>query len=123
MLKMDFSSKIKEILNENAIGASKLAEMLDVPAATISHLLSGRNKPSLDFLQRLIKHFPTLDLYELMDLNEYNYFNTIQNTDLNNDNKLEKKTELEFTKNPDKEIKKIIIIYSDNTFEEIKKSK
>ena len=38
-----------------ALKPSLLAKNLDVNRATISHILSGRNKPSIDFLSQHIQ--------------------------------------------------------------------
>lgn len=56
---------MKERLNifmqEEGLTAAKLAEVLDVQPSAISHLLSGRNKPSFDFLAKLFEKFPNLN--------------------------------------------------------------
>jgi len=49
------------------LNASAFADKIDVGRATISHLLSGRNKPSLDFVMRVIKTFPEVELYWLLN--------------------------------------------------------
>ncbi|MDB4590870.1 helix-turn-helix domain-containing protein, partial [Flavobacteriaceae bacterium] len=35
--------------------------------STISHLLSGRNKPSLDFVMRILQKYPEVELYWLLN--------------------------------------------------------
>jgi len=40
---------------------SVLADIIGVNRATISHILSGRNKPSIDFLQKLLSTYPELN--------------------------------------------------------------
>lgn len=52
--------RVQQILNAKSISASKLAEILDVQASGISHILSGRNKPSLDFIIKLLNRFPDI---------------------------------------------------------------
>jgi hypothetical protein len=39
---------------------------MSVGRATISHILSGRNKPSLDFVMKITSSFPEVDLYWLL---------------------------------------------------------
>ena len=39
----------------------KFAELIDVQPSSISHLLSGRNKPGFDFLTKMFQCFPNLD--------------------------------------------------------------
>ena len=40
-----------------------MATAIGVPRSSISHLLTGRNKPSLDFILKLIKTYPEVNLY------------------------------------------------------------
>ena len=40
-------------LDYNGINSNKLAEKINVSRATISHIISGRNKPSVDFLHKI----------------------------------------------------------------------
>ena len=41
---------------------SSFADKLGVQRSSISHLLSGRNKPGFDFLSRMITEFPDLNI-------------------------------------------------------------
>jgi transcriptional regulator with XRE-family HTH domain len=40
------------------LNATQLADILQVQRSSISHILTGRNKPSLDFVQKVINEFP-----------------------------------------------------------------
>jgi transcriptional regulator with XRE-family HTH domain len=53
-------NKIQEILNRYNMTAAKLADQLEIPRSTISHILTGRNKPSLEFTQKLLQKFPEI---------------------------------------------------------------
>jgi len=44
------------------LSTTELADRILVPKATISHLISERNKPSLEFIMKLHTTFPTLNL-------------------------------------------------------------
>lgn len=44
------------------LSTTELADKIMVPKATISHLISERNKPSLEFIMKLHTTFPTLNL-------------------------------------------------------------
>ena len=48
------------------VSASSFAENIGVQRSSISHILSGRNKPSLDFVLKLVKAYPEVDLYWLL---------------------------------------------------------
>ena len=45
---------------------SQLAEKTGIQRASVSHILSGRNKPSLEVMQKIYEAFPELDLKWLM---------------------------------------------------------
>ena len=52
-----FSKKLKTILDYYEITASGLADKIGVQRSSISHLISGRNKPSLDFVLKILDAF------------------------------------------------------------------
>jgi len=49
------------------LSASGFADKIQVPRSSISHLLSGRNKPSLDFVLKVVKEFKDVELYWLLN--------------------------------------------------------
>jgi len=53
--------RIKKIMEESGLSASKFADKIGVPRSGLSHILSGRNKPSLDYVVKLLNAFPNLD--------------------------------------------------------------
>lgn len=59
-LYMDYKRTIEAILEVYNINASELAEKINVQRSSVSHILSGRNKPSLDFLLKIKNKFPDL---------------------------------------------------------------
>ncbi|PZQ78296.1 MAG: XRE family transcriptional regulator, partial [Flavobacterium johnsoniae] len=46
----DFIKRLEKILDYYNLTASSFADKIGVQRSSISHLLSGRNKPSLDFI-------------------------------------------------------------------------
>ena len=52
--------RINQILQREQLTPSRFAEILGVQPSSISHLLSGRNKPSFDFLEKVLLRFPSL---------------------------------------------------------------
>lgn len=52
--------RIGEILSHYGLKSGELAERIGVKAGTMSHFMSGRNKPSFDVLARLLESFPSL---------------------------------------------------------------
>jgi len=54
-------TRIKKIMDESGLSASKFADKIGVPRSGLSHVLSGRNKPSLDYIVKILNAFPRLD--------------------------------------------------------------
>ena len=44
-----------------------IRDRISVNRSTISHLLSGRNKPSLDFVMKVLEKFPEVELYWILN--------------------------------------------------------
>ena len=63
----DFIKRLQIILDYYGLSASAFADKIDVQRSSISHLLSGRNKPSLDFIMKVIEIFPDVDLYWILN--------------------------------------------------------
>ncbi|MTH16778.1 helix-turn-helix transcriptional regulator [Flavobacterium sp. LC2016-01] len=63
----DFVKRLEIILDYYAINASSFADKIGVQRSSMSHLLSGRNKPSLDFVMKILEVFPDVDLYWLLN--------------------------------------------------------
>ena len=53
--------KLLKLMKSEKLSSSRLAEMLEIQPSSISHILSGRNKPSFDFLVKILRRFPTLN--------------------------------------------------------------
>ena len=62
----DFIARLQRIMDYYDLNASALADNLGVLRSSISHLLSERNKPSLDFVLKIIDKYPEVDLYWLL---------------------------------------------------------
>ena len=57
-----FTKRLEKILDYYSLSAAAFAEEIDFNRSTISHLLSGRNKPSLEFVMKLYQKFPEVDM-------------------------------------------------------------
>ena len=62
----EFNTRLKKILDYYGLSASAFAEVITVQRSSISHILSGRNKPSLDFITKVLNAFPEIDLLWLL---------------------------------------------------------
>ena len=62
----EFNTRLKKILDYYGLSASAFAEVITVQRSSISHILSGRNKPSLEFITKVVNAFPDIDLLWLL---------------------------------------------------------
>lgn len=63
----DFIKRLEIILDYYNLSASSFADKINVQRSSLSHLLSGRNKPSLDFITKVVEVFPEVDLYWILN--------------------------------------------------------
>lgn len=62
-----FAERLHIIMEYYELTAAFFAEKIDVQRSSISHILSGRNKPSLEFVLKILKEFPEVELYWLLN--------------------------------------------------------
>jgi transcriptional regulator with XRE-family HTH domain len=55
------SKRISQIMKEENLNASQFAESIGIQRAAISHILTGRNKPSLDVIKKILNKFSTIN--------------------------------------------------------------
>jgi len=75
--------RILQLLNYLNLTATRFADKIGVQRSGISHILSGRNQPSYDFIQKTAKRFPEISLEWLLTGNgtikkEDNPFNNLK---------------------------------------------
>ncbi|MGY5846687.1 helix-turn-helix domain-containing protein [Salegentibacter sp. HM20] len=125
----EFAERLNKILEFYEISAASFADKIDVGRSSISHILSGRNKPSLDFVMKVVKSFPEVELYWLLNgkgsfpKTEASASTTSQNPS-EEIKKNEKDSEpvssiqnLPKNHSATKSISKIVIFYEDGSFE------
>lgn len=54
-------SRLQQFLNAEQLSPARLSDIIGIQRSGMSHILSGRNKPSFDFIQKLLLKFPTLN--------------------------------------------------------------
>lgn len=108
---MLIQDRIRLIMRSNHMNASQFADAIGVKPANLSHVLSGRNKPSMDFLEKVIEHFPRVNAAWLLTGTAREELSAEHNPnqEVLKDTIAEKK---------DKEIDRIVIFYSDGTFKQ-----
>ncbi|WBL20803.1 MULTISPECIES: helix-turn-helix transcriptional regulator [unclassified Zunongwangia] len=139
----EFTNRLQKIIEYYDLSASSFADKIEVGRSSISHLLSGRNKPSLEFVMKIVKTFPEVELYWLLNgkgefpkrdkafqKKEENKTETRQQSTTatkNSDNDLfsesqennnkEQKNTTPIIPNNGKKIARVIIFYEDGTFD------
>ena len=122
-------SRIEAVIEHLDLSVSAFADEIGVQRSSISHLLNGRNKPSLDFVMKLVNTFPEVDLYWLLK-GEGNFPKESKNQIKINASEVTKEIEkqalddfvphtLPKEKKTSQQIKdpnKIVMFYSDGTF-------
>lgn len=55
---MKIKDRLIRIITSEGLTSAAFADSIGVQRSSISHIISGRNKPSLDFLQKILASFP-----------------------------------------------------------------
>lgn len=63
---MHLTGKIEQLIKIKNLSPSQFADMIGIPRSSISHILSGRNKPSLDVVQKVLNAFPDISAESLL---------------------------------------------------------
>jgi len=115
-----FTERLQKVIDFYGESASGFAEKIGVQRSSISHILSGRNKPSLDFVMKVLHSYPEVELYWLMNgKGEFPSQPQISESPSSNlsHNHIESKSSIPETNS---EIEKIVIFYKDGTFKSYK---
>lgn len=60
------NTRLKQFMAAENITQAQLADSLKVVRASVSHILSGRNNPSCEFIKALMSTYPNLNIEWLM---------------------------------------------------------
>ena len=63
----EFNKRLRAIITHYALSPSAFADLIQVQRSSISHIIGGRNKPSLDFVIKLNRAFPDINLYWVLN--------------------------------------------------------
>ena len=130
--------RLKEILKKESLTPAQLADKIGVQRSSISHILSGRNKPGFDFIQKILLSFPAIDAKWLITGQGTIYAERVKDSELFAENTekaanmrpvadnesrsgsldTKKKEEPAGKNEKTGEIEKIMVLYRDKTFRE-----
>ena len=113
-------NRIKKIIENNDLTNSEFAEIIGVPKSSISHLLSERNKPSLDIITKISEKFDEITTDYLIFGSSLSKKSQIKpSKDLFSSSDIDNSKDS--VKESNNKVKSIIIIYENNKFEQIDK--
>jgi transcriptional regulator with XRE-family HTH domain len=152
--------RLLKFINDEEISATRFADEIGVQRSSISHILSGRNKPSYDFIQKILTRYPVLNAEWLLlgkgkmykesnsgtfkatpSIQQTDIFSQIESNSAKSENEEEIQEEIEDNNIPSdlpvntpeqnstiqskpsedsQRLEKIILVYSNGTFQELK---
>ena len=120
--------RIKRIISDSGLSNSSFADKIGVPRSSISHILSGRNNPSLDLIIKILRNFDDINADFLLKGEVLPLIDKDSKSDLDNKN-MTLFPELEDIKEDTKErpkideevLKSVILVYQNDKFEILKK--
>jgi len=119
---MDLVERFRYIMKINQLTASAFAQEIGVQASSVSHVLSGRNKPSLEFIQKIVNRYPKVDATWLINGKPSSKILVEKQVEEKEPAMKEERIREHPEKSPElkeeKVIERILVFYSDKTFEE-----
>jgi len=125
--------RIIKFLEKENISASVFADEIGVQRSSVSHILSGRNNPSFEFIQKILTRYKNLNaewlilgtgnMYKSIVQKSINFDNNQSNADgknidipLQDEKKENDDNNLKVSSTFEEEIEQIILLYKDKTF-------
>ena len=93
------NKRFKLWLESQNLNANSLSKLVDLNRSSISHIVNGRNKPSVDMLEKILSIYPNLNLNWL--ISGFGSMDINQNT------------------SDKKEINKVVVFYKDSSYDEL----
>ncbi len=125
--------RILALINAKGLNPSQFADEIGVQRSAISHLISGRNNPSLDFVMKILKRYPDIDPGWLLNGAGEMALAHSAGGNIEEASALQEEIPLNYEVpevpkprrvrpegGKEKRVEKIILIYNDNTFKELK---
>ena len=103
-------NRIQKIIDQQGISLNAFAQEIGVNRSTVSHILTGRNKPSVEVLQKILKRFPELSTDWLL-LGSGSMYAKKESSEVSSPS--QKSVQV-----VDKTVEKVVVFYTDNTFQE-----
>jgi transcriptional regulator with XRE-family HTH domain len=135
---MTEKERLETLMRHEGLSLSQFANEINIQGSTLSHIMNGRNNPSLDVVKRILDRFPSInpdwlifgrepmrrqisksqEIPSLFDMEEISNPEQTQQQQVQTEIKETSQQPINVQNNC-KEITKVVIFYSDNTYEEI----
>ena len=125
---MNERERIEKIKDTLGLTARQFAAEIHVQPGTISNMMAGRNNPSLEVMKRIMDRYPTLnpegliagrgEMWRTEPGKEPGLFDAQAPDPQDKSSHIKPKEEPQVPAAPPKSISRIVVYYTDNTFEE-----
>lgn len=118
--------RLLQFLQAENVTQTQLADTLSVARGSVSNILAGRNKPGYDFLESLILHYPNLNLEWLLSGKGKMYHENENGMPIESTPQQDEPVQLDLfsLQSPanNREISRIMVFFTDKTFQEFRQS-
>ena len=125
---MNEKERIEHVIKVMNLTARQFAAEIHVQPGTISNMMAGRNNPSLEVMKRIMERYPTLnpewliagrgEMWRTVPGQEPGLFDSQAPDPQEKRVRNTQKEEPQVPAAPPKQISRIVVYYTDNTFEE-----
>lgn len=128
LLQMNIQDRLKMVMKMHNLTSSAFADKVGVQRSSVSHILTGRNNPSLDFIEKTLANFPRVNADWLIMgkvtppvSNETLAASNIKEEMRDSEDQASYKKEVSHSEpHKNRSIERIVIFYTDGTFEEMR---
>jgi len=125
---MSDKERIETLMQSLNFSARQFAAEIHVQPGTISNMMAGRNNPSLEVMKRIMERYPTLnpewliagrgDMWRTEPGKDPGLFDTQAPDPGTKPRRTAQKEEPQIIATPSKQIKNIVVYYTDGTYQE-----
>lgn len=125
---MSEKDRIEQLIKTLGLTARQFAAEIRVQPGTISNMMAGRNNPSLEVMKRIMERYPTLnpewliagrgDMWRSVPGKDAGLFDILPPDPKEKTVRTAQKEEPQIIAAPSKQIKNIVVYYTDGTYEE-----
>lgn len=108
------TERLKKIMDDGGLSPAQMADRIGVQRSAISHILSGRNRPSLDFVMKVLESFPEVSSEWLLRGQK-----TVEKSPVSEP---QNQPEIPPKNAQQKVVEKVLVLYTDKTVEEYRNS-